>query len=86
MVFGREVDDPARLSEDTLIVNEHRANADFTTFTSAGVSSEILWKSVFELQRNSFAHDANGVDCVDDGICGCEHQITAYELEHRIRV
>ena len=82
MVFGGEVDDPARLGEDALIVNEHRTNADFTAFTGAGVSSEILWKSVFELQRNTFSHDANGVDCVDDGIRGCEHQITAHELEH----
>ena len=82
MVFGGEVDDPAWLGEDALIVNEHRTNADFAAFTGAGVSFEIFWKSVFELQRNAFAHDANSVDCVDDGICGCKHQIPVHELEY----
>jgi hypothetical protein len=66
--FGWEVEDEMWSSHLTGSMDEDSPQGHFMLPAGSLVGIEILGVRTLELECDALAHDANGVDCVDQGV------------------
>jgi hypothetical protein len=63
--LGREIDQVPRLLGAVGLIDEHRAEPDFASLACRLVGAEVARVGLLELQDETLAHDADGVDRID---------------------
>ena len=82
MSFRREIDHPARAIQGHVFGDEHVPYAYFFPFASFFIHEEIIRKGFLKHQSNAFAHNANCIDRVDDGLSWRVEQIALEKFNH----
>ncbi len=81
--FGRKIDDVARAGKRACLEHEHVSGPNLATTASLGIDPEILGKRLLELKCDPTPHDADAVDCVDQGFGVLSEDIASREANHR---
>ncbi len=82
VLFGGEVDDPAGTVQFVRLCNEHLASPDFARLASRCVQAKVVLEPLFEHQRDALAHDADGVDRVDQRLGVSLQEVALRERDH----
>src|SRR5580693_5584205 len=61
------------------IINKHFPRPDFFAFTRGSISLEVLRPPLLELQSNAFAHYADAIDGVNDGVRLFIQQVSTFD-------
>ena len=70
MLLRWEIHDPPRAGKFSGFGDEHRSGVYLAGFASLCIQAEVALETLFEHQGNAFAHDADGVHCVDQRLDG----------------
>ncbi len=80
MLFGREVDDPARSGQAMCLGYEHLSGSYFLGLAGCCICKEVFLVLILEHQRDALAHHADRVDGVHQRLGTGFQQVALYEL------
>ncbi len=82
VALGGEVDDEARPGDHASRPHVHETELEAVVLCGARVTPEHLRVGALELQRDALAHDAHGVDGVDEGVHVGLEEIAVRQRDH----
>jgi len=82
MLFGGEVDNPARAHQLAGLGNKHAAGLHLASLAGFGVGLHVSGKALLEHQGNALAHDTNGIHRVHQCLDICFQQVALCIGDH----
>ena len=82
IAFGRKIDDPPRMGE--AMENKHVAWLDLAMLAGSDVGIIVVGECLTKMQRDTFSHDADSIDGIDQSVGARVENVAGDVLDHNV--